>query len=212
VLGLGLLLSFSRGAWIHFIISAVVMLILTFLTAPDARTRARLVMLSTASVVALTGLVALALSFDSVGEMFQARFKLTQSYDVGNAGRFGLQQAGVGAALETPGGFGPHEFARLYGGQQHNVYLQAFLVYGWAGGFAYVSLVILTLAVGFRLSFVPMPWQPYLVSAVATFCGEVFEGFVIDSDHWRHFFLLLGIIWGLTAATINEAGARRAGY
>jgi len=25
----------------------------------------------------------------------------------------------------------------------------------------------------------------------------------VDTDHWRHFFLLLGLIWGLTAATIN---------
>jgi hypothetical protein len=29
------------------------------------------------------------------------------------------------------------------------------------------------------------------------------EGFVIDTDHWRHFFLLLGMIWGLAAATFN---------
>jgi hypothetical protein len=28
----------------------------------------------------------------------------------------------------------------------------------------------------------------------------VCESFVIDSDHWRHFFLILGIIWGLSAA------------
>jgi hypothetical protein len=31
----------------------------------------------------------------------------------------------------------------------------------------------------------------------------VAEGFVIDTDHWRHFFLLLGLIWGLAAATIK---------
>jgi len=37
------------------------------------------------------------------------------------------------------------------------------------------------------------------------FIGEVAEGFVIDTDHWRHFFLLLGIIWGLAAATFREA-------
>jgi len=33
--------------------------------------------------------------------------------------------------------------------------------------------------------------------------GEILEGFVIDTDHWRHFFLLLGMIWGLAAATFN---------
>jgi len=32
----------------------------------------------------------------------------------------------------------------------------------------------------------------------------VLEGFVIDTDHWRHFFLLLGMIWGLSAATYRH--------
>ena len=52
--------------------------------------------------------------------------------------------------------------------------------------------------------FVRTPWQPYLIGAFATFVGEVAEGFVIDTDHWRHFFLLLGMIWGLAAATMNH--------
>jgi hypothetical protein len=30
------------------------------------------------------------------------------------------------------------------------------------------------------------------------------EGFVIDSDHWRHFYLLLGMVWGLSAATFKR--------
>jgi hypothetical protein len=33
---------------------------------------------------------------------------------------------------------------------------------------------------------------------------------VVDTDHWRHFFLLLGLVWGLTIATINSR--RRANY
>ena len=34
----------------------------------------------------------------------------------------------------------------------------------------------------------------------------------LDAPGLVKFFLLLGIIWGLTAATINEASARRAGF
>jgi hypothetical protein len=34
----------------------------------------------------------------------------------------------------------------------------------------------------------------------AAFAGLVLEGFVIDTDHWRHFFILVGCIWGLTDA------------
>jgi hypothetical protein len=52
------------------------------------------------------------------------------------------------------------------------------------------------------------PWQPYLITAVAAFAGEMAEGVVIDTDHWRHFFLLLGMIWGLAAATLRQTRAR----
>jgi len=52
------------------------------------------------------------------------------------------------------------------------------------------------------------PWQPYLITAVAAFAGEMAEGVVIDTDHWRHFYLLLGMVWGLAAATLRQARAR----
>jgi hypothetical protein len=86
--------------------------------------------------------------------------------------------------------------------------MQGFLVYGWLGGAAYATLVLVTLVIGIRSAIVTTPWQPYLIAAYAAFVGEAVEGFIVDTDHWRHFFLLLGLIWGLTAATIN-AGRRR---
>jgi hypothetical protein len=40
--------------------------------------------------------------------------------------------------------------------------------------------------------------------AYAAFVGHAVEAAVIDIDHWRHFYLLLAVVWGLMA------GARRA--
>jgi hypothetical protein len=60
-----------------------------------------------------------------------------------------------------------------------------------------------TLYVGLRYALVRTPWQFYLIAAYAAFVGLVFESFIIDSDHWRHFYLILGLIWGLSAATIK---------
>lgn len=67
------------------------------------------------------------------------------------------------------------------------------------------TIVILgaTFFVALRSVFVLTPWQPYLICALAAFLGEMLEGFVIDSDHWRYFFLLLGMIWELGAATVR---------
>ena len=93
--------------------------------------------------------------------------------------------------------------AGVFGTQQHDVYMQGFLVYGWLGGAAYLTIVLVTLATGLRAALVPAPWQNYLIAAYAAFVGEAVEGFIVDTDHWRHFFLLLGMVWGLTVATIN---------
>jgi len=146
----------------------------------------------------------LLLSFDAIQDMFEERARLIQSYDVGQGGRFLLQELALTAVLNFPYGMGPFEFARVHGLQQHNMYLQAFLVYGWLGAIAYLLLLFTTLAVGLRNALVMTPWQPYLITAVATFAGEMAEGIVIDTDHWRHFYLLLGMIWGLAAATLRQ--------
>ena len=58
--------------------------------------------------------------------------------------------------------------------------------------------------VGLRTAFTHTPWQGYSIAALGTFIGVMAEGFVIDTDHWRHFFLLVGIIWGLAAATAKS--------
>jgi len=198
---LGLLLSFSRGAWFHFAVSAMVMVALAFLLAPGRGTRVRILGLSGLSVFALAAAVVMLLSIPSVQLMFNERAHLINSYDVGAGGRFRLQELAVGAVLSYPDGMGPFGFATAQGLQQHNVYLQAFLVYGWIGGVSYIMLLLSTCYVALRAAFVRTPWQPYLITGLAAFVGEIAEGFIVDTDHWRHFFLLLGIIWGAAAAT-----------
>jgi hypothetical protein len=204
VLLVALLVAFSRGAWFHFAVSALVMAALAFLTAERTNTRLRIVVLSAVSVGALAAFIAILLTIPSIHQMFEVRAHLLQSYDVGQGGRFRLQELALSALLDAPNGLGPFGFATTHGVQQHNVYLQAFLVYGWVGAMGYILLVLSTLLVGLRTLFVRTPCQPYIITAYAAFVGEVAEGFVIDTDHWRHFFLLLGIIWGLAAATFRQ--------
>jgi O-antigen ligase len=187
ILLFGLLLSFSRGAWFHFAVSCALMVALTLLTAPTRAQRVRIVVLSASSVVALMALLAILLSLHSIGGMFDQRAQLIQNYDVGNGGRFELQRQALSVVLNMFNGMGPFEFARVYGLQQHNVYLQAFIVYGWVGGVTYIVLLLSTLWIGVRTAVVRTPWQPYLITAFAAFVGEVLEDFIIDTDHWRHF-------------------------
>ena len=197
----GLFLSFSRGAWIHFVVSATVMLALLFLTARSQASRFQMIAIAAAGLFLLLGLLAVLLSIPSVHELFLNRANAINPYDVGEGGRFHLQELALSNLLDYPSGMGPFEFARTFGLQQHNVYLQGFLVYGWIGGIAYILMVLITLLVGFHGALVATPWQVPAICAFGAFVGEVGEGMVIDSDHWRHFFLILGMVWGFAAAT-----------
>ncbi|MNL84360.1 hypothetical protein D3C87_2123030 [compost metagenome] len=39
--------------------------------------------------------------------------------------------------------------------------------------------------------------------------GHTAIGTVIDTEHWRHFYLLLGIVWGCGALEMRWQAARR---
>jgi hypothetical protein len=206
----GLFLSFSRGAWMHFAVSAIVAAVLLFAVSPEPRMRYRIVLFGIGAALAAALVVAALISIDSVRDIFVERAKAIQPYDVGPGGRFWEQRLALGQILDHPNGLGPFEFGRIFGTQQHDVYMQGFLVYGWLGGAAYLTLVLVTLVIGIRAAIIATPWQAYLIAAYAAFVGEVFEGFIVDTDHWRHFFLLLGLVWGLTVATINACRRRSA--
>ena len=42
--------------------------------------------------------------------------------------------------------------------------------------------------------------QPTYIAAYAAFVGEVGESYIIDVQHWRHYYLIMGMVWGLVIA------------
>jgi O-antigen ligase len=196
IVGLGLLLSFSRGAWGTFAFSVVVLVATLFLQSANDRFRLRLAMTSLAVVLLLVLLVAAALQIPAVAELFSARAQLLQEYDAARLGRFARHLIGFEMAMEHPLGIGPLVFGRLLGEDTHNIWLKALLDYSWLGFAAYLLLVIWTLAAGLRILLRARPWQPYLLCAWTALLGHVLLGTVIDTDHWRHFYLLMGLVWG----------------
>ena len=67
---------------------------------------------------------------------------------------------------------------------------------GWAGAGLYLAAIALTLLLGLKQAFKRTPWQPLILIAFSAFLANVAEGLIIDTDHWRHFYLLMGVIWG----------------
>jgi hypothetical protein len=58
-----------------------------------------------------------------------------------------------------------------------------------------------------RFLFVPTPWQLIYQAIYAAYVGTIAESAIIDIDHWRHYFLILGLLWGLRAASRQYVAA-----
>ncbi len=203
VLIAAIFLSFSRAAWANLLVSALVLSALMFATSSTNRVKVRLVAMGVLGLCATTGVVAALLTIPSVAEVFAHRAILLQSYDMGETGRFGTQLRSIGLLLENPFGLGPYAFADRFGQDPHNVYLNGFASYGWLGGLAYAGFVVTTWLTGLRTVLLRTPWQSFQIAVFATYTGVMLQGLLIDTDHWRHYFLLAGLIWGLSAATLG---------
>jgi hypothetical protein len=197
-----LLLTFSRGSWGVWAASTGLMIVLTFLTTHSAALRQRIVALSIIGTIGVAILLVIALSIPSIREVFEIRASLSQDYDLGETGRFGAQLRSAPMLMDLPFGFGPLQFRNhFYGQDPHNVYVNAFASYGWIGGLGFAALTAATIYCGWRLVFRRTPLQPQAIAVWSCLFVQILQGFQIDTDHWRHLFLLMGTLFGLVAAT-----------
>lgn len=205
ILLLGTLLSFSRGAWINLAVSLVVYACFSFATVSTHRLRLKLIAYVLLAAMFIVGLLAAAQSVPQIAELLGTRTSLEQSYDVGPEGRFGGQIKALGLMLTHPLGIGALEFARVYDNEDvHQVYLSMFLNAGWIGGTLYLAMVLITLGLGLRQVVRDRGGEGLSAMLVAAFIGMAFEGVVIDTDHWRHFYLLMAVIWGMALAAPGQ--------
>lgn len=196
IIAAGIFFSFSRGAWGLFAASAILLVGCLFLQSASGLFRLRIVVMTIAAIALLILAVLVMLQIPGVADMFTARAQLAQDYDSDRLGRFARYGIGFLMAMEHPLGIGPLNFGRVYGEDTHDIWLKALLDYGWLGFAAYAALIGWTLAAGFRILFRARPWQPYVLCAYVVLIGHVALGTIIDTDHWRHFYLLLGLVWG----------------
>jgi O-antigen ligase len=195
----GVFFSFSRAAWFVAAFGLAIIWLLVFLNTRDVFQRIRLIVIAIVGVAILGLALAAILSVPEIGAMFTDRAKLVQSYDGARLGRLARHAIGFEWVTRMPLGQGPLEFGAFFGEDPHNVYLKAFLGYGWLGGLAYYGLVLSTLARLAPLAFRDRPWRAEAQVVFATLLGHTVIGWVIDSDHWRHWYLLIGLAWAMVA-------------
>ncbi len=200
---IGLFLSFSRGAWANFVFATIMLVAFTFILFNSGKMRMRLVIYVVCGLIFATVAFIIMMSIPDIRDMFVERFSLVQSYDAGETGRFGNQVRSLPELLRRPLGYGPLVFGVIYGQAPHNTFLNAFSAYGWLGGITYFLLIISTLFVGVKTIFTKTPWQGLAIAVFCPLVSVIFQGVQIDTEHWRHFYWMLGMMWGLFAISLQ---------
>jgi hypothetical protein len=195
------LLAFSRAGWGLAVFGVMVTAFLAYAGTTSKMTRFRMIAYIFGGGAAIVMMLAVAINIPAVRNLYVQRAHVVQDYDEGRLGRFERQQIGFFLIQERPFGLGPFQLGKMLGEDEHNMWLKGFTVYGWLGGFSYLILVVWTLAASAPLLFKPRPWTPIVQCTFAVYLGHiVLMHNVIDNDHWRHVFLLYGILWGAIGA------------
>jgi hypothetical protein len=192
----GVFLSFSRAAWGMLVLVMLLVPFFMFLGSQDRHFKLRITVTASAAFIVLALMLVMALQIPQIADLFSQRAVLVQEYDGARLGRFARHWLGFLLAIEYPLGIGPLVFGPIFGEDTHNMWLKAALDYSWLGLACWAALVALTLGLGFRILFRPRYWQPHLTCAYAVFVAHMIIGHIIDIDHWRHFYLITGVIWG----------------
>jgi len=200
IICMAIFLAFSRGAWATFIGASIITCALLFLTATTRQRRVKIVALVLIAAILAALAIVFLLSFSSTAELFSERASLHQPYDSGRFGRFGRHILGATMALDYPFGIGPLQFRTFFPEDTHNSFLNAFMSGGWLSGIVYPALIFATLVYAVRGLFLRTPWRSLYILVFASFFVTMCESFIIDTDHWRHYFLLMGTVWGTLIA------------
>lgn len=216
IVAIGVLVSFSRGAWGNLVISFMLYIFLRTIVSLRGRAVAqgfgglgRVFGAATAVVVIAAGIASWTIANTQAGQTFSDKAQIYRYYD---DDRFGAQSRGLQTAMENPIGIGPGLSEQFINYAVHSLYVRLFLENGWLGGVAFLSFLLVTLWRGFSLIMRGEAHPLFLVAYVSTI-GIMINGVVIDTLHWRHFFLVLGLSWGsILVAEARLRAQRRGGY
>jgi O-antigen ligase len=208
---IAILLTFSRAAGGNLVVTFFVYLFLRLATAERGASTIRLLWCAALAVVVGTMIVTWLVMGTQAGQTFENKTQLIRFYDTH---RFATQEKGLETILAWPFGVGPGmaKEALEMNLRTHSLYIQMFLEVGWLGGLAFVTLLAVTVVRSLVLVYRGLR-DPGFFVAIAALMGQLLNGFVIDASHWRHFWMLLGIVLGqLLVASYQQETRPRPRY
>jgi O-antigen ligase len=203
VTALGIFLSFSRAAWTNCAVSIIVFLGLQFAYGLITRSISAGMLCSVLALPLLAGGIAMvALSAGSGFEkllMDRLGNNGLKNYD---AMRFYTQGRALETSRQQPLGIGPGQSEVMFHYSTHNMYIRVLVECGMFGFAAFYSFVIASFlrAVKMALTLREKISRDLFAVVAAGLFGLFINGLVIDTIHWRHFWLLLALAWWVPQA------------
>jgi hypothetical protein len=199
----GILFSYSRAAWLDFVVGAMVMGCVFALRRGGAG-RAFVFL----GVAVLSAAVVLA-SVEVTGQL--SFLKERAQYQTYDNQRFGAQSGGIAVGERHPLGVGPGQFELVEPISAHSTYVRALAEEGVLGFMALVALLYGTLLAALRNAV--RGWDTYGLGStalLAAWCGILANSVFVDTLHWRHLWLVAGLIWAAgMRQTSSSAGTAR---
>lgn len=197
----GILLSFSRGAWINFVVAISLYALFAFWTAPNLRIRLQWIGAVMLSLVVMVALLGGAVSQEAIGERFFDRAVLAQKYDIAPGGRLESQWRALTHSAGDPIGVGPGRSDEEFGLEPHNLYLHVIVEGGWLAAMGWLGFLGLTFYRCIPLFRGARELRHDFFVVFASLAGLLTQSMFIDSTHWRHLWLLTALAWTLIIAT-----------
>jgi uncharacterized membrane protein len=198
---LGILLSYSRAAWISTILSVGAYYIVRIRIGGGVYLR-RAPVLVVMVAVSSTAITWTAVHSSNVGQLLAMRAQI-QSYDYD---RFYVQELALAAASKSPIGRGPGQsevylptVSHLGTKSTHSLFIRCLFENGWAGALALYVFLFSTAIASLRHAFSSVYGTPAAAAVFAALAGALLQGIVVDTLHWRHLWILCGLVWGMHA-------------
>ncbi len=187
----GLVLSFSRGAYVNFLAALLAYVMLNIRRIPLKRFIAYLMI-----AVLISGILWVGVLNEDFKSFLAGRLKL-QTYD---SDRFEAQRTGLAYAGERLFGHGPGQYGLMVektigqGYAAHSLYIRILLENGISGFIIIMVFFVLLMKSIFKgCTGSQGQERENCIILFSVLCGILINSFVVDTLHWRHFWLFAGL-------------------
>ncbi len=190
---IGILITFSRGAWITLATTVFFLGFLSFLWNKNLSSFLTYILVGIPAIFLIVlPTMYLVLDILDLGELFSSRLSFQQYDDRRFSGQYFLYEV----FLDRPWGIGPGQSALFAGRSAHSLYVATLAEYGLLGIVGLSMFFVATVWRGIRIILSGKEDGLIHCLALSIIFGTLVNSIAIDTLHWRHFFIFLAFPWG----------------